>query len=93
MVDVLNSLYNLARDQHPYEPGTDFEREVSQQLERALAFSFPPECRSAALELRDSLQLRGCFEAGHAFRLGLAMGLAISEELRPLQAEPQSGRP
>ena len=87
MTNILEGLYNLARKRHPYEPDTDFEREIVRRLEQALQFQFPAECKNAVSEIEDSLRILGFTESQHAFSLGLYMGLTIAGELRPFQEE------
>ncbi len=93
MTDILDVLYYLAQQRHPFDPAHNYSDIVEQiqQAEQKLKTLFP-EYKHDLFLLTDGMDTISGYQALHAFTLGLDLGLSMICELSPLQrpASPAS---
>ncbi len=89
MTNILDNLYYLAQQKHPFDANRNCGDVVEQikQAKQTLKTRFP-ECKHDLFLLTDGMDTISGYCALHAFTLGLDLGLSITWELSPLQQPP-----
>lgn len=85
MDDYTHLLYESLLNQYPYTPSTPSEYDAAQRMEtaRTRVKRIPKAYRHNLFELTDSLDILTYYRSHHAFLLGLAFGLSMTQALTP----------
>ena len=85
MYDHTYLLYESLLNQYPYAPSTPSEHDAVQRMKAARVRTkrIPKAYRHDIFELTDSLDILTYYRSHHAFLLGLAFGLSMTQALTP----------